>query len=160
MIECLAEQLRELQYQGVQAMSTLLFYIGDNRRLRTKEYLHWNSNTHPRIALDYLYSPLDQGGLNLLDISAQNEAIELIWLREYLNLTKTRRTGAIVTDIMINATAPPGSSAIAITNSFLQSWNRHAKGPRQETLNNGIIRMLKTERKRKTNSQQQGSRQA
>ena len=111
----------------------------------------WDKDTHPRIALEYLYKPLDQGGLNLLDITSRNEAIELVWLRDYLNLTKSRPTWAIVTDILINATAPPGSSAIAITNTFLQSWNPPTKGPRLDSLNQGIIRMLKIAKKHKTN---------
>ena len=71
-----------------------------------RDYI-WDSDTHPRIALEYLYSPLDQGGLNLLDITARNEAIELIWLREYLNPTKTRQTWAIVTDILSHRRATP-----------------------------------------------------
>ena len=38
-----------------------------------------------------------------------------------------------------------------MTNTFLQSWNPPTKGPRLEPLNQGIIRMLKTARKHKTN---------
>ena len=81
----------------------------------------WDNDIHPRIALDYLYYPLNEGGLNLLDLKARNEAIELVWLKEYLNLTPSRQTWAIVMDILVNATAPPGTSAIALTNAFLQT---------------------------------------
>lgn len=89
----------------------------------------WEKDTHPRIALEYLYLPMNEGGLNLLDIKARNEAIELIWLRDFLNLTPSRQLWARVTDILINATAPPGASSIAITNSFLQTWNPPTRGP-------------------------------
>ena len=111
----------------------------------------WDNDARQRIALDYLHAPLDQGGLNILDIKARNEAIELVWLRDYLNLTPSRQTWAIATDILINATAPPGTSAIAIVNAFLQSWNPPTRGPRLESLNEGIIRMLKVARTYKTN---------
>lgn len=111
----------------------------------------WDNDTRPRIAMEYLHAPLKHGGLNLLDIKARNDAIELVWLRDYLNLTPSRQTWAIVTDILINATAPPGSSAVAITNAFLQSWNPPTRGPRLALLNDGIIRMLKAARTYKTN---------
>jgi hypothetical protein len=79
-----------------------------------------DKDIHLRIALEYLYKPLRKGGLNLLDVKARNEAIELVWLRDYLNLTSSRQLWARVKDILINETAPPGTSSIVITNSFLQ----------------------------------------
>ena len=42
----------------------------------------WDNDNHPRIAMDYMYKPLNEGGLNLLDIKARNKAIKLIWLRD------------------------------------------------------------------------------
>ena len=111
----------------------------------------WDNDTHPRISLEYLHRPINEGGLNILDIRARNDAIELVWLRDYLNLTPTRQTWAIVSDILINATAPPGTSAIAIANTFLQSWDPPTKGPRLATLNEGIRRMLKVAKKYNTN---------
>ena len=110
----------------------------------------WDNDTHPRIGLNYLYYPLNEGGLNLLDIKTRNEAIELVWLRDHLNLIPSRPTWAIVRDILINATAPPGTSAIVTTNTFLQSWNPPSRGPRLETLNEGIRHMLWTAKKYKT----------
>lgn len=71
--------------------------------------------------MEYMYKPLNEGGLNLLNIKARNEAIELIWLRDYLNLSLSRQTWVTVTDILINATTPPGTLAVAVINSFLQS---------------------------------------
>ena len=53
----------------------------------------WDHNTHPRIALEYLYLPLDEGGLNLLDINSRNEAIEIMWVKAYLDLTPSRHPG-------------------------------------------------------------------
>ena len=111
----------------------------------------WDNDTHPRIALEYLHLPLNQGGLNLLDIRAQNEAIEIIWLKDYLNISPSRPTWATLTDILINATAPIGTSAIATVNTFLQTWDPPTKGPRASRLGKDTIRMLKTAKKYKTN---------
>jgi hypothetical protein len=80
----------------------------------------WDYDVHPRISLEYLYRLLNEGGLNLLEMKARNEAIELVWLRDYLNLTPTRQTWAIVTDLLIIAAAPQGTSLVALVNTFLQ----------------------------------------
>jgi hypothetical protein len=67
----------------------------------------WDNNIHPRISLEHLYKPLNEGGLNLLDIKPQNKVIEIIWLKDYLNLTPSRQMWARATDILIKASAPP-----------------------------------------------------
>lgn len=116
----------------------------------TRDFI-WDNDIHPRIAMEYMHKPLSEGGLNLLDIRARNEAIELVWLRDYLNLSPSRQTWAKVTDILINATAPLGTSAVAVVNTFLQTWNPPTRGPRLATLNKNIIRMLSVAKKYKTN---------
>ena len=111
----------------------------------------WDNDEHPRIALEHLQRPLKEGGLNLLDIEARNEAIELVWMRDFLNLTPSRQTWAIVSDILINATAPLGASAVAIINAFLQTWRPPTKGPRADLLNENKKRMLKVAKTYGTN---------
>ena len=111
----------------------------------------WENDVHPRITLKHLYKPLNDSGLNLLDIQTRNEAINLVWLRDYLNLTPSRQTWAKVTDILINAAAPPGTSAVATINTFLQTWELPSKGPRVATMNQNIRRMLNIAKKYKTN---------
>jgi len=76
----------------------------------------WDNDTHPRIALEHLYLPLKEGGLNL-------------------DLSPSRPSWATVTDILINAAAPPGTSAMATINTFLQTWDPPTKGPRAAKLN-------------------------
>jgi len=82
--------------------------------LRTKETLTkiicnfmWEESTNPKIALKTLYCPHEVGGLNLLDLKARNKAIEITWLRTYLDLTTKRLLWAKITDILIDAVAPP-----------------------------------------------------
>lgn len=75
-----------------------------------------------------------------------------MWLRDYLNLTPSRQSWAIVSDILINTTMPQGTSVIVVVNTFLQSWDPpHTRGPRLAMLNNGIIRMLKVAKRYNTN---------
>ncbi len=85
----------------------------------------WNGDRHPRIERETLYKPIDEGGLNLLDVEARNEAVDLIWLREYLNLTPIRPLWAFVADVLI-ARAAQGASRVVEANAkenvFLQSW--------------------------------------
>ncbi|EIW57570.1 uncharacterized protein TRAVEDRAFT_98723, partial [Trametes versicolor FP-101664 SS1] len=50
----------------------------------------WGGDEHPRVAREALYQRHSSGGLNLLDIKARNEAIDLMWLKSYLNLTRDR----------------------------------------------------------------------
>jgi hypothetical protein len=80
-----------------------------------------------------------------------NDAIEITWLRDYLNFSLSRPTWAKVTDLTLRAAAPPGTSTLARTNSFLQSWNPPTRGQRLTILNNDTIRMLKAGRKYHTN---------
>jgi hypothetical protein len=58
----------------------------ENALLNTMRNFIWEDNSSPRIAPETLYLPLDKGGLKLLDIRARNEAIGIIWLKDYLNM--------------------------------------------------------------------------
>jgi hypothetical protein len=66
----------------------------------------WDDDSSPRIALQTLQRPIEEGGLNLLNVNARNEAIDIMWLKTYLNFTQTCPTWAAVTDIIINTIAP------------------------------------------------------
>jgi ribonuclease HI len=93
----------------------------------------------------------EEGGIGLLNLSARNEAIDLIWLKLYLNFSPTRPAWAAVTDIIISAVAPPSTIKELRTNPFLQCWNAPVRGARSTTLNSDIRRMLKVAKKYDTN---------
>ena len=111
----------------------------------------WEDNSSPRITLEILQKPVAQGGLNLLDIKARNEAIDLTWLKEYLRLTPLQPTWAKVTDLIIDASAPESTSKKARMNAFLQTWDALTRGPKTKRLDIGTIRMIKTAKKYNTN---------
>jgi ribonuclease HI/exonuclease III len=114
----------------------------------TKEIDHliWGDDT-PRIAKDTLRDPQIEGGLQILDLKARNEAIEIMWLKSYLNLSDSRPTWALVTDALINNTAPKTIPSKAIANPFLQSWRVPSKGKRAEVLDKDTLALLKIARK-------------
>jgi hypothetical protein len=111
----------------------------------------WDDGKGPRISLDLLKQPKDRGGLNILDLQARNEAIDLMWLKAYLNFGPNRQPWAAVTDIIINAAAPKITIAQARKNPFLQCWNTPIKGQHADKLNDDIRRMLKVAKVHCTN---------
>ena len=111
----------------------------------------WGQGTKPRIAMNSLRRPTHEGGLNLLNINARNQAIEIIWLKAYLNFSPSRQKWATITDHIILAAAPTHSVEKARENPFLQTGTVPLKGPRAKRLNDDIKRMLKTARTYKVN---------
>lgn len=71
----------------------------------------WEGSTKRKIALENLQRPIEEGGLNLLDIQARNDAIEITWLKTYLDFSPTRPTWAKITDLIIDVSMPPGPNA-------------------------------------------------
>ena len=51
------------------------------------------------ISKDYLNPPIEKGGISLLDIQAQNGAIDLMWLKVYLS--NNRPTWALIANVLI-----------------------------------------------------------
>jgi hypothetical protein len=107
----------------------------------------WEEDSSPRIALDALQRPIEEGGLNLLNLEARNEAIELMWLKSYLNFSPSRPTWAKVTDLIIVTAAPTNALHQPRKNPFLQAWKMAMKGKKAALLSNDIIRMTKAARK-------------
>ena len=120
------------------------------REALTKEIQNfiWDDADHtPRLGMKYLSDMKDVGGLKLLDLKTRNEAIELVWLRDYLNLTHTRPTWAYITDLLVNETTPPNLDEHTRVNAFLQNWKIPTKGKRAERLGEDTLRMVKSANK-------------
>jgi hypothetical protein len=111
----------------------------------------WDDDSSPRITTDTLCRPINQGGLNLLDITVRNEAIDIIWLKKYLNFSVTRPIWAVITDIIIQELAPKRGNDKINYNPFLQCWNIPMPGPTNQKISNNIRRILKVAKKYKTN---------
>lgn len=102
----------------------------------------WESDSSPRIALRVLQSPIEHRGLNLLDLKAWNEVIDIMWLKSYLYFSPFRSTWAAVIDLIINTSAPVSTCNKARGNPFLQAWEIPTKEGWTKGLNSDIIRMI------------------
>ncbi|KAG2028553.1 hypothetical protein BDR03DRAFT_828964, partial [Suillus americanus] len=87
-----------------------------------------------------------EGGLGIPDISARLEAIEIIWLKKWLN-NKQRPAWALLTDeiLKLNVTPTPHIDPKSKMSWLLQSW--HESQAKTAKIPNTITRMLKVARK-------------
>jgi hypothetical protein len=111
----------------------------------------WDDNSSPRIANETLTKPITMGGLDLLDLEARNDAINIMWLKAYLNFAPTRPEWALITDLIVEKSAPECMVKKAIINPFLQRWSAPTRGINTTIMNKDIQRMMKTARKFSTN---------
>lgn len=116
------------------------------KRLRTMvTFFMNNGDSHPRVGRDTLYKPVASGGLNLLDVVARNEAIDAVWLREYLLGGADRPRWAVVADAILarsTTAAARNVEDLAKVNTFTQTWSvstHHSVGLRRD-----LRRMMKT----------------
>ncbi|KAF5343921.1 hypothetical protein D9758_012103 [Tetrapyrgos nigripes] len=91
---------------------------------RVSKYI-WDEKEKNPVNKDATYLKIKEGGRAVLDIPARNEAIELMWLKRYLNFGPDRPLWAKVADSLLAANTPRSEDHIPITikqNCFLQSW--------------------------------------
>jgi hypothetical protein len=77
------------------------------------------------INLNTMNAPGKEGGIGLLDIQAQNEAIQIMWLKRYTTLGPSRPMWALVADVLIEeciAASHHIDKELTI-NTYLQSWS-------------------------------------
>ena len=106
-----------------------------------------DSPAPPMISLKRLYARKEQGGISLLNIPIRNDAINLTWLRTYLDLTPLRPTWAFVTDAIINHIRPDAGPSSHLSNYSLTSWSPPTRGPRAMTLPSCVTSLIKTAKK-------------
>ncbi|KAH9853568.1 hypothetical protein C2E23DRAFT_689111, partial [Lenzites betulinus] len=89
-----------------------------------------------------------EGGLGLLCLSARNEAIELMWLKEYLDLSSARPRWAFVADALVARAILAPQRVVdkrARVNVFLQSWDINTAST--AGLPRDLAKMIKVARK-------------
>ena len=110
----------------------------------------WDDINHiPQLGMNHLTNTKDIGGLKLLGLKMRNDAIEIMWLKDYLNLTPTCPYWAYITDLLINETTPSNLDEKTRSNAFLQNWKIPTKGKRADRLGDDTLRMIKTANKYK-----------
>lgn len=79
----------------------------------------------PRVGIETIYRPVAEGGVGLLDLVARNEAINVMWLKEYLQFDERRPKWAYLADRLFArslAGVSKNTVVMAQFNSFLQTW--------------------------------------
>ena len=96
----------------------------------------------PSINQQILGTPIHDGGIQLLDIKSRNEAIELMWLKKYLQFGAERPLWASLADFLIEEDIPRSSSINKelTINVFLQEWGPYLS--QKSKLPTDIKRML------------------
>ena len=112
----------------------------------TQDFM-WKDDSSLRLMLEQLQRPIEEGRLHLLNLKVQNEAIEIIWLKAYLDFSPTRPMWARVTDLIINMAAPTSTCKQVRGNPFMQTWNIPIRGRHTENLNDDMIRMVSAAQK-------------
>jgi len=98
---------------------------------KIKKYI-WGDKTISPVNIETLYAPINIGGRGLLDIKSRNEAIDLMWLKSYLNFSEDRPLWTLVADAYMAVNLPqsePSSNRGIKQSVFLQSW-KTLTGPR------------------------------
>ncbi len=91
----------------------------------------WDDRHNPPVSMDHVYLPVEQGGLGMLDLNARCEAIDVMWLKTYLDFSEERPLWAFLADDLLATMVPknckPRNAALRI-NPFLQRWKPRVYG--------------------------------
>ncbi len=85
----------------------------------------WNDRKRPPVSMEQVCAPFENGGLGILDLEARNDAIDIMWLRAYLDFNSDRPMWAYIADDIFARTVTLGCTARDETvrmNPLLQSW--------------------------------------
>ncbi|KAF8196518.1 hypothetical protein BJ912DRAFT_835625, partial [Pholiota molesta] len=104
----------------------------------------WDNEGRATINAQTMSAPIEFGGKKILNITERNDAIALVWVRDYLKHTSQRPTWAFFMDEILakNAKPSPVVPLAARINTFLQSW-----APTQKKLPKIIQKMLAVSKK-------------
>ncbi len=95
-----------------------------------REYL-WDDRHNTPVSMEHVCLPVEMGGLDILDLDARREAVDIMWLKSYLDLGEGRPTWAFLMDDLLAAYVTkdcrPKDASLRI-NTFLQRWNPKARG--------------------------------
>jgi hypothetical protein len=100
---------------------------------RIRHYM-WKDEERGAVNEQTILAPIEEGGLGVLDLEARNQAIDIMWLKAYLNLGPDRALWGHVTDATFATKVPQSENKeyekVRI-NPFLQSWKTSC-GPKSD----------------------------
>lgn len=81
--------------------------------------------------MDHLCLPVELGGLGMLDLDARREAIDMMWLKTYLDLSEEHPIWAHLADDLLASHVPKACKLKDVNlriNPFLQKWKPKVYG--------------------------------
>ncbi|KAJ7673856.1 hypothetical protein DFH06DRAFT_978680, partial [Mycena polygramma] len=96
---------------------------------RIRKYMWKDEKNYSPVAEATLQAPVAEGGRDLLDIEARNQAIDVMWLKEYLNLGPDRALWGYFADAIFAHNVPKTEKNVDTkvrVNPFLQSYKTAA----------------------------------
>ncbi len=95
-----------------------------------RDYL-WDDRHSPPVAMEHVCLPVEHGGLGILDLDARSDAIDIMWLKTYLDFSEDRPIWAFLADDLYARHVPkdcrPRIASLRL-NPFLQRWKPRAHG--------------------------------
>ncbi len=91
----------------------------------------WDDRHNTPVGMEHVCLPAEHGGLGMLDLRARSEAIDVMWLRSYLDLSEARPIWAYVADDILAKHVPKDvrlREADLRVNPFLQNWKPKTRG--------------------------------
>ncbi|KAJ7145421.1 hypothetical protein C8R43DRAFT_837007, partial [Mycena crocata] len=77
------------------------------------------------VSQETMQAPVCKGGRDLLDLESRNQAIDVMWLKKYLNIGPDCAIWGYVVDAIFAVRTPDNQKGVDKTvrvNPFLQSW--------------------------------------
>ncbi len=99
-----------------------------------RSYL-WDDRRNTPVGLSHVCLPVEQGGLGMLDLKTRNEAIDVMWLKAYLDFSENRPMWAYLVDDLFASHVPKDCrlrQPSLRVNPFLQKWKPKVRGLPEE----------------------------
>ncbi len=91
----------------------------------------WNDRSNSPVALKHMFLPVELGGMGILDLKARSEAIDIMWLKAYLDFSAERPIWAFLADELlatyVTKDCMPKQRSLRL-NPFLQKWKPKVNG--------------------------------
>ncbi len=91
----------------------------------------WDDRHNTPVGMEHVCLPVTRGGLGMLDLATRREAIDVMWLKTYLDFSDERPLWAYLADDLLAKHVPkncrPRSAEIRM-NPFLQRWSPKVYG--------------------------------
>ncbi len=105
----------------------------------------WDDRSNTPVGIEHVCLPVQLGGLGILDLEARSDAIDVMWLKSYLDFSDDRPIWASLADDIFASHVPkdcrPKAKDLRV-NSFIQRWKPKVRGLPAEL--EGMMKVAKT----------------